>query len=39
MFLKTYNIEFDEIMIIFTDRNGRPLEREDKVNLTSLVNK
>ena len=24
--LKTYNTEFDEIIITFTDQNGRPLE-------------
>ena len=34
MFLKTYNTEFDEIIIIFTDQNDRPLEIEDKVNLS-----
>ena len=39
MFLKTHNIEFDEIIITFKDQNGRPLEIEDKVNLTSLINK
>ena len=39
MFLKTYNTEFDEIIIKFTDQNGRPLEIEDKVNLTLLINK
>ena len=33
MFLKTYNTEVDEIIITFTDQNGRPLEMEDKVNL------
>ena len=31
VFLKTYNTEFDEIIIIFTDQNGRLLEIEDKV--------
>ena len=31
VFLKTYNTEFDEIIITFTDQNGRPLEKE--VNL------
>ena len=36
--LKTYNTEFDEILIAFTDQNGRPLEIEDKVNLTLLIN-
>ena len=39
MFLKTYNTEFDEIVITFTDQNGRPLEIEDKVNLTLGINK
>ena len=39
VFLKTYNTEFDEIIITFTNQNGRPLEIEDKVNLTLLINK
>ena len=39
VFLKTYSTEFDEIMITFMDQNGRPLEVEDKVNLTLLINK
>ena len=39
MFLKTYNTEFDEIVITFTDQNGRPLEIEDKVNLALGINK
>ena len=37
VFLKTYNNEFDEIIITFTDHNGRPLEIEDKVNLTLFI--
>ena len=37
--LKTYNTEFDDITIIFTKQNGRPLEIEDKTNLTLLINK
>ena len=37
VFLKTYNTEFDEIIITFTDKNGRPLETEDKVNLKLLI--
>ena len=37
--LKTCNTEFYEIIIIFTDQNGRFLEIEDKVNLTLLINK
>ena len=39
MFLKIYNTEFDEIMMKFTDQNGRTLETVDKVNLTILINK
>ena len=39
VFLKTSNPEFDEIIITFTDQNGRLLEMEDKVNLTLLINK
>ena len=39
VFLKTSNTEFDEIIITFTDENGRPLEIKDKVNLTCLINK
>ena len=38
VFLKTYNTEFDETIIIFIDENGRPLEIEDKVNLALLIN-
>ena len=37
-FLKTYNTEFDEIITRFTYQSGRPLEIEDKVNLTLLIN-
>ena len=36
MFLKNYNSEFDDITITFMDQSGRPLEIEDKVNLTLL---
>ena len=39
VFLKTYNTEFDENIITFTDQNHRPLEIKDKVNLTLLINK
>ena len=37
--LKTYDAEFDDITITFTKQNGRPLEIEDKTNLTLLINK
>ena len=39
MLLKTYNTEFDEIIITFMAQNGRPLKIEDTVNLTLLNNK
>ena len=39
VFLKTYNTDFDEIIITFADQNGRLLEIEDKVSLTLLINK
>ena len=39
VFLKTYNTDFDEIIITFRDQNRRLLEIEDKVNLTLLINK
>ena len=38
VFLKTYNTDFDKIIIKFTDQNTRPLEIEGKINLTLLVN-
>ena len=37
VYLKTYNTEFDDIIITFTNQNGRPLEIKDKVNLTLLI--
>ena len=39
VFLKTYNTEFNEVIITFMDQNGRPLKIEDKNNLTLLINK
>ena len=39
VFLKTHNVEFDEISKIFTDQNGRSLEIEDKINLALVINK
>ena len=39
VFLKSYNTEFDQIIITFTNQNGRPLEIEEKVNLTLYINK
>ena len=39
VFLKNYKTEFDEIIITFTDENGRLLKIEEKVNLALLINK
>ena len=39
VFLATCNTDFDDIIITFTDQNGRSLEIEDKANLTLLINK
>ena len=39
LFTCVSNIDFDDVMIAFTDENGRPLEKEVKVNLTLLINK
>ena len=36
-FLQTYNTEFDEVIITFTDQNSRSSLIEDKVNLTLLI--
>ena len=38
LFLKSYNTELDDIILSFIDKNGRPLEVKEKVNLTLLVN-
>ena len=38
VFLQTFNTEFDDITILFTNQNERPLEIKDKVNLTLLIN-
>ena len=36
-FRKLFSKEFDEILLTLTDQNGRPLETEDKVNLTLII--
>ena len=35
--LKTTNAEFQSIQVWFTDRNNRPLEIEDSVNVTLII--
>ena len=37
IFLKTFNSEYDEITVWFTDQNSKPLEIEDRINLTMVV--
>ena len=38
VFLKTYSTHFDEIIVTFTDQNGRLLGIADKINLTLTLN-
>ena len=38
IFLKTFNSEFQEIKIWFTDQINKPLEVEDKINLILIIN-
>ena len=35
IFLKTFSSEYDEIIVWFTDQNSKPLEIEDRINLTA----
>ena len=37
IFLKTFNSEFQEISVWFTDQTSKPLEVEDKINLTLII--
>ena len=37
IFLKTFNSEYDESIIWFTDQNSKPLEIEDRTNLTMVI--
>ena len=37
IFLKTFNSEYDEIVVWFTGQNSKPLEIEDKINLTMVI--
>ena len=37
VFLKTFNFEFQEINIWFTDQTSAPLELEDKINVTLII--
>ena len=37
VFLKAFNSEFREIKVWFTDQKSRPLEVEDKINVTLII--
>ena len=37
IFLKIFNSEYDEIVVWFTDQNSKPLEIEDRINLTMVI--
>ena len=37
IFLKTFNSEYDEIIVWFSDQNSQPLEIEDRIDLTMVV--
>ena len=37
IFLKTFNSEYDEIVVWFTDLNRKPLEIEDRIDLTIII--
>ena len=37
IFLKTFNSEYNEIIVWFTEQNSKPLEIEDRINLTMII--
>ena len=37
VFLKTFNSEFQEVKIWFTDQSSKPLELEDKTKVTLII--
>ena len=37
IFLKTFNSEYDEIIVWFTDQNSKALEKEGRINLTMVI--
>ena len=38
IFLKSFDSEFSYIDLWFTDQNSKPLEIEDKINITLVIN-
>ena len=37
IFLKRFNLEYDEIIVWFTDQNSKQLEIEDRINLMMVI--
>ena len=37
IFLKTFNSEFSYTAVLFTDQISKPLEKEDKINITLVI--
>ena len=37
IFLKTFNSEYDEIVVWFKDQNSKPLQIEDRINITMVI--
>ena len=37
IFLKTFNSEYDQIIVWFTDQNSQTFEIEDRINLTMVI--
>ena len=37
IFLITFNLEYNEIKVCFTGQNSRPLDIEDRINLTMVI--
>ena len=37
LFLKTFNLEYDEVKVWFTDQNSQALEIEDRIDLTMVI--
>ena len=38
IFLKTFNSKFSYIEVWFTDQNSKPIEIENKINITLVIN-
>ena len=38
IFLRTFDSEFPHIHVWFTDQNSKPLELDDKINITLVIN-